>query len=270
MSFPALMGILNLTPDSFSDGGALPTVEAAVRRAWQLVEDGAAIVDVGGESTRPGAAPVDVATEISRVLPVLEALRDLPAQLCIDTYKPEVARAAVERGAVWVNDITGLRSPAMLDFVAQSGVGVVIMHMRGTPQEMQRGEIDYSDVVAEVREFLAGALERFEAAGGERARVMVDPGIGFGKTTLHNLELTRRLGELGDLGCPVLYGASRKNFLGEIVGKPPGERDLATAAACVAAVLAGASVLRVHNVALVGEAVRVAAACRRLDFEPEP
>ncbi len=257
---PLLMGILNITPDSFSDGGTLADPHVALERARRLVEDGADILDVGGESTRPGATPVGASEEIARVAPVLEAVTQLGVPVSIDTYKASVARAALDRGAAIVNDVTALSDEAMAPLCAERGCGLILMHMRGTPSTMQEGDIVYGDVVREVRDYLAERIERAELAGMSRQRLLVDPGIGFGKRLEHNLALTRGLAALGELGRPVVYGASRKRFLGEITGKPASERDVATAAACVGAVLAGAHVLRVHDVAAVRDAVRVAAA----------
>ena len=261
---PVLMGVLNATPDSFSDGGSLLTIDDAVRRAEEQVEAGATILDVGGESTRPGAAPVDSETEIARVLKVITAIdwHNFPVAISIDTAKADVARAALEHGATIVNDVTALRDPAMGPMVARHGAALVLMHMRGEPRTMQQGEVHYDDVVAEVHGHLASAVERAVAAGVGRERILVDPGIGFGKTLAHNLALTRGLGNLASLGRPVVYGPSRKRFLGELTGHEVGDRDRATAAACVAAVLAGAHVLRVHDVAAIRDAVLVATALR--------
>lgn len=262
------MGILNVTPDSFSDGGRWTAVDAAVRRAAEMVEEGAGMIDVGGESTRPGADPVAAAEERARVVPVIEALRRvLPVPLSVDTCKAEVARAALDAGADVVNDVTALRDPAMAAAVSAAGCGVVLMHMRGTPRTMQ---VDprYDDVVREVTDELEAALGRAVDAGVDQERVVVDPGIGFAKTTDHNLRLVARLEALGRLGRPVLLGVSRKAFLGKLLGgAPPEERAVATAAACVAGLLHGARVFRVHDVRPVVEALRVAEAIRR---EAEP
>jgi dihydropteroate synthase len=259
---PVIMGILNVTPDSFSEGGALPSPEAVVARARALVAGGAAILDIGGESTRPGAEPVDAAVELSRVMPALQALcaARIPALVSVDTQKAQVAEAALAAGAHLVNDVSALRDPAMVGVVARSGAGLVVMHMRGDPRTMQAGDIAYDDVVREVREFLGRAVERAVAGGIEHGRILVDPGLGFGKTTAHNIELTRRLGELRALGQPIVYGPSRKRFLGELTGREVGDRDRATAAACAIAVANGASVVRVHDAEAVRDAIRVAQA----------
>ncbi len=258
------MGILNITPDSFSDGGALSSPEAALAHARALVQAGAQILDVGGESTRPGAEPVDAAVEGDRVLPVIEVLAraQLGIVVSVDTSKAAVAEAALARGAHLVNDVSALGDPAMAKTVAAYGAGLVVMHMRGEPRTMQQREIEYADLMGEIRAVLAGAVEHAVAAGVPRERVMVDPGVGFGKTVAHNLSLTRHLGELNSLGCPIVYGASRKRFLGAISGREVADRDRATAAACALAVMSGAHVLRVHDVAAVLDAVNVATAVR--------
>jgi dihydropteroate synthase len=257
------MGILNVTPDSFSDGGAYASVEAVVRRAEEMVREGAALLDVGGESTRPGAAEVSAEEEIARILPVIRMLRErLPVPVSVDTRKAEVARAALEAGAEVVNDISALSDPAMARVMAASGAGVVLMHMRGTPETMQMNPT-YDDVVREVTDELGRALERAVGAGIEPERIVVDPGIGFGKTGAHNLQLLARLAELGRLGRPVLLGVSRKGFLGSLLGgAAPAERATATAAACVAGLLQGARIFRVHDVRVVREALTVAEAIR--------
>ena len=261
---PVLMGVLNATPDSFSDGGALASVDDALRRAEAQVEAGALILDVGGESTRPGAIPVDAETEIRRVLRVVTAVvwHDFPVAVSIDTAKAQVAQAAIEHGATLVNDVTALKDPQMAGVVAKHGVGLILMHMRGEPRTMQDGEIQYADLIGDVRAFLADAMARAATAGVAPEQILVDPGIGFGKTVGHNLTLTRRLGELAALGRPIVYGPSRKRFLGDVTGRDVADRDRATAAACTAAVLAGAHVLRVHDVAAVKDAVAVATALR--------
>jgi dihydropteroate synthase len=248
------MGILNLTPDSFSDGGEHLDLTAAVRRAFELFEEGATIIDIGGESTRPGALPVPLQTEIDRVAPVLKILveENFPGIISIDTYKPEVARLAIERGAEIINDVTGLKNPKMLQLVIEKQVRAIVMHMRGMPATMQQ-DLHYHDVVTEVREFLRERIEAFELSGGTQEHLMVDPGIGFGKSTQDNLELTHRLGDLKNLDCPIVYGASRKKFLGDLTGKPIKDRDEATAVVCAIAIKHGASILRVHNPKLIKE-----------------
>lgn len=261
---PLLMGILNLTPDSFSDGGRFQAPEHALRRAEQMIEEGADLLDLGGESTRPGAARIDEAEEISRVVPVLRALRarfDLP--LSVDTRKAAVARAAIDEGADVVNDVSALGDPEMGAAVAGAGVGLVLMHMRGTPETMQ-SDPRYENVAGEVTAELSVALERALAAGVAAERVVVDPGIGFAKTAGHNVELIARLDRLLSLGRPILLGPSRKAFLGALLGGAPAEeRAVATAAACVMGRLRGASVFRVHDVRPVREALVVADAIHR-------
>jgi dihydropteroate synthase len=261
---PLVMGILNVTPDSFSDGGRFDAPERALARAAAMVEEGADLLDVGGESTRPGAAPVSPADEMARVLPVLRLLREhLPAPVSVDTRRAEVARAALAEGAEVVNDVSALADPGMGEAVAEAEAGIVLMHMRGTPQTMQL-DPRYGDVAAEVGGELAAALERARAAGIADERIVLDPGIGFAKTAEHNLELLARLGELLRLGRPLLLGPSRKSFIGGILGgAPPEARDAGTAAACVVGLLAGARVFRVHDVRVVRQALDVAEAVRR-------
>jgi dihydropteroate synthase len=254
LSTPIVMGILNVTPDSFSDGGAHADPHASVEAGLAMVAAGAAIVDIGGESTRPRATPVDAAEELTRILPVVSLLADEGVVVSVDTSKPDVALAAIDAGAVIVNDVTGLTSPSMIEVCAATGVGVVIMHMQGVPATMQ-DDPTYGDVVADVRGFLAGQCLRAIAGGIRIESIAIDPGIGFGKTFEHNLELLHHLDAFTHLGYPVLVGTSRKGFLGTIlepVRGPtrPDERDAATAATVAAAVLQGASILRVHNVAL--------------------
>jgi dihydropteroate synthase len=252
-----VMGIVNVTPDSFSDGGRYLAPDAAIAHGRELLAAGADLLDVGGESTRPGAAAVAASEEKSRVLPVIEALAADGARVSVDTSKPEVAEAALEAGAEIVNDVTALGDPAMAAVCAKARCGVVLMHMKGTPRTMQ-DDPTYDDVVAEVREFLAGRLEVAVAAGVDRERIWVDPGIGFGKTVEHNLELIARLELIAGLGRPVVVGASRKRFIGVITGRPVGERVGGSIAAGVVAAAAGAAVLRVHDVAATVEALRVA------------
>ncbi|CAN5657345.1 dihydropteroate synthase [soil metagenome] len=261
---PRIMGILNVTPDSFSDGGAFEAPRAALERAQEMVEEGADLIDVGGESTRPGAAPVEPAVQIRRVVPVVRLLtRHLSVPLSVDTRSAEVARAAIEAGAAIVNDVAALAEPAMADVVREGGVGVVLMHMRGTPRTMQ-DETLYADLLGEIRAELGAALNRARAAGVPDAAIVLDPGIGFAKTSAHSLELIARIGEILPLGRPLLVGPSRKRFLGEILGgAPPRQRAVGTAAACVAALFGGARLFRVHDVAPVRHALDVAEAIRR-------
>jgi dihydropteroate synthase len=257
------MGVLNVTPDSFFDGGRFLDPGAAVEQALRLAEEGADLLDVGGESTRPGGAPVPAEEERRRVLPVLERLaaRGFAVPVSVDTSKPEVARAAVAAGAALVNDVRGLADPEMARAVADAGVPVVIMHMRGTPADMQ-SRASYRDVVAEVKAELAAALARAAAAGVPAERTILDPGIGFAKTADHSLRLLSRLGDLGTLGRPLLVGPSRKSFIGHVTGAPVGDRVPGTLAAVAAAVLGGAAFLRVHDVAATRQAARLAAAIR--------
>ncbi|UJA20704.1 dihydropteroate synthase [Thermoleophilia bacterium SCSIO 60948] len=253
------MGILNATPDSFSDGGLYLDREAAVRHGDELAEQGAEILDVGGESTRPGADPVSESAELARTEPVVAALSGAGHTVSIDTSKAAVARAALDAGARIVNDVTALRGdPEMAPLCAERGCEVIVMHMLGEPRTMQ-DDPRYDDVVAEVGEFLAERIDAAVAAGVERERVMADPGIGFGKTTDHNLELLSRLGELRSLGVPLVVGTSRKGFIGRITGREVGDRLGGTIASNVAAALSGADVLRVHEPDEIRRALRVAA-----------
>jgi dihydropteroate synthase len=260
-----IMGIVNVTPDSFSDGGAYFDADRAVAHARELERDGAAILDIGGESTRPGAEPVGEQEELRRVLPVLERLADegTAAKVSIDTVKLTVARAAVARGARYVNDVTAFRhEPELAGFVADEGLDCCLMHMLGEPRTMQRNP-RYDDVVSEVKAFLEERLAFAVGEGVAEEKVHLDPGIGFGKTLAHNLELLRRLPELLTLGRPLLIGLSRKTFLGEITGRPPGDRVAATVAANVLAFERGATAFRVHDVKEVADALAVAAATVR-------
>jgi dihydropteroate synthase len=255
-----LMGVVNVTPDSFSDGGEFLDPDAAIAHGRELAAEGADILDVGGESTRPGASAVGAEEERRRVLPVIEALAgDGSAAVSIDSSKAEVAAAALDAGATIVNDITALGDPEMATLCAERGAGLVLMHMQGSPRTMQV-EPRYDDVVEEVKSFLAARVELAVAAGVAEERIWVDPGIGFGKTLDHNLELLHRLGELRELGRPIMVGTSRKSFLGKISGAEVGDRLGATVASCVLAVANGADGLRVHDVGPVREALTAAAA----------
>jgi dihydropteroate synthase len=255
-----LMGVVNVTPDSFSDGGLYLDPDRAIEHGYKLARDGAAILDVGGESTRPGAEEVPEAEELRRVVPVVQGLANAGAEVSIDTSKRAVAAAALDAGATIVNDVTALRGdPGMAALCAERGATVVLMHMRGTPRTMQRDPV-YGDVVAEVRDFLAERLQAALAAGIEEGRVWLDPGIGFGKTDAHNMELLRRLPELAELGRPLVVGTSRKSFIGRIDGSAAGERLGGTIASSVLAAVRGADVLRVHDVAEVSQAMAVASA----------
>jgi dihydropteroate synthase len=253
------MGVLNATPDSFSDGGLHLDPAAAAEAAVRFVEDGAAILDLGAESTRPGAAPVPPDEELARLLPVLRAVRAaVRVPLSVDTRRARVARAALGAGADVVNDVSAGRDPGMLPLCAAARVPVVLMHMRGTPITMQRRP-RYADVVREVRDALAARARAAEQAGVAKGAIVVDPGIGFGKTVGHNLALLRHLDAIVALGYPVLVGVSRKGFLGRLLGgAPPGARAFGTAAAVAFAVHAGARLLRVHDVAAMRDVVAVA------------
>lgn len=257
---PLVMGVVNVTPDSFSDGGKYLDPQAAIAHARRLIGEGADIVDVGGESTRPGAAPVSEAEELRRILPVLEALREVPVS--VDTRRPRVMQAALGAGAAMINDIEALRAPGALEAVAGSDCALCLMHMRGTPETMQR-DPSYGDVVKEVMDFLAGRIAACEKAGIARSRIVADPGFGFGKTTGHNLALLRHLPEFASLGVPILAGWSRKSSLGCITGREAGERLAGSLAAALLALLGGARILRVHDVKETRDAVLVFEAWRK-------
>jgi dihydropteroate synthase len=262
LRLPGVMGVLNVTPDSFSDGGRFLDTEAAVRRGVSLAEQGAAFIDVGGESTRPGAAPVGVEEELRRVIPVIERLRGATAALIsIDTSKPEVMRAAAAAGAALINDVRALREPGALAAARDSGCGVCLMHMQGEPRTMQLEPV-YADVVSEVRAFLEERVAACRTAGIEAQRLAVDPGFGFGKTLEHNLTLLRHLGELSAAGRPLAVGLSRKSMVGKLTGRPEGERMLGSVVLAVIAALAGASIVRAHDVAATVEALKVVTAVR--------
>ncbi len=250
------MGIVNVTPDSFSDGGRYADPARAVAHARQLVEEGADILDVGGESSRPGAQSVSVEEELRRVLPVIEALAGLGVPLSIDTVKPEVMRRAVAAGAAIINDIAALRTPGALEAAAETGAAVCLMHMQGEPRTMQAAP-RYRDVVAEVQGFLAQRVAAAQAAGIAHGRIIVDPGFGFGKRLEHNLALLRHLACFGDLGACVLVGLSRKSMLGELTGRKVSQRDTASVAAALLAAQNGAKILRVHDVASTRDALAV-------------
>lgn len=254
------MGVVNVTPDSFSDGGLYLDPERAIAHGEELAAAGAEILDVGGESTRPGAEEVPAAEELRRVEPVIAGLAGGGAAISIDTSKSTVAAAALDAGAEIVNDVTALRGdPELAALCAERGATVVLMHMLGTPRTMQ-DEPRYDDVVEDVKSFLADRVEAATAAGIAEERIWLDPGIGFGKSVEHNLELLRRLAELGELGRPLVIGTSRKSFIGRVDGSDAGERLGGTIASSVLAAVEGAEVLRVHDVAEVGQAMAVAAA----------
>ncbi len=250
------MGIVNVTPDSFSGDGLGGDTARACAQARRFVEEGADLVDVGGESTRPGAAPVSVAEEIDRVIPVVVALRDAAVPVSVDTRHAEVMRAALAEGADLINDVAALCEPGALEAVAASRAAVCLMHMRGEPRTMQRQPC-YEDVVGEVGAFLRARAEAALAAGIARERIVLDPGFGFGKRLEHNLALLKRLSEIADIGYPVLAGLSRKSMLGELTGRPVGERLAASVAAALIAVANGARLVRVHDVAATRDALRI-------------
>jgi dihydropteroate synthase len=259
---PVVLGVLNLTPDSFSDGGSYTDAAQAVARAVEMTQAGADLIDVGGESTRPGAVAVDAETEWRRIGRVVEQLSDRGILVSVDTTKSLVARRAVAAGAVALNDVSGLvADPAMGEVAAESGAGLVLMHMRGTPGTMQR-DVEYADLLGEVKRFLTAALRRAESAGCQPAQLAVDPGIGFGKSVHGNLELIAKLGALADLERPILVGPSRKSFIGRILNVPVGERMEGTIAACTAALERGARLFRVHDVKAARRALDVAWAIR--------
>ncbi|OPY06002.1 MAG: Dihydropteroate synthase [Syntrophaceae bacterium PtaB.Bin038] len=260
-----VMGVINMTPDSFSDGGEIADAEAGLRQAVRLIGEGADILDVGGESSRPGARPVPLQEELRRVIPLIRLItRETDVPVSIDTAKSEVARQAVDAGAEIVNDITALRGdPGMAGVAAQARVPVILMHMRGTPRTMQKGDLTYRSLLGEVLQFLSDRIERAAEAGISRDRVVVDPGIGFGKSVEDNLRLLRHLGEFRALGRPVCVGVSRKHFTGKITGvEKPQDRLEGTAAAVTAAILNGADIVRVHDVAVMKRVAAMADAVR--------
>jgi dihydropteroate synthase len=260
LSTPVVMGVLNVTPDSFSDGGRFLGLEAAVEQGVRLAAEGAAIIDVGGESTRPGAEGVSAGEELRRVIPVIERLRAATgAVISVDTSKPEVMRAAAAAGAGLINDVRALREPGALEAAGASGCAVCLMHMQGEPRTMQRAP-QYADVVGEVRAFLAARVAACRAAGMAAGRIAIDPGFGFGKTLEHNLTLLRHLPELAADGVPVLVGLSRKSMLGTLTQRQPAERLAGSVAVAVIAALNGARIIRAHEVAPTLDALRVAAA----------
>ena len=257
---PKVMGVLNVTPDSFSDGGRYAGVDAALARAERMIEEGAAVVDVGGESTRPGASPVSVEEEIRRVAPVIERLVSrFAVPVSVDTSKPGVIRAAVDAGAQMINDVRALRLPGALAAAAASGAAVCLMHMRGEPDTMQSAPA-YTDVIAEVRGFLEARVAACLSAGIARQRLCIDPGIGFGKLPEHNLALLAGLAGIGEPSLPIVVGVSRKSLVGIITGRPPAERLAGSVAFAALAVARGARIVRAHDVAATVDAVKVAAA----------
>ncbi len=255
LSSPRVMGVLNVTPDSFSDGGRFVHIDDALRQAEGMVAEGVAIIDIGGESTRPGAAAVPLAQELDRVLPVVERLAtafDVP--ISIDTSKPEVMRAAVRAGARMINDVTALSAPGAIAAAAESAVPVCLMHMQGKPRTMQQAP-QYDDVVADIMRYLSDRVAACEAGGIARNRLVVDPGFGFGKTKAHNLFLLKDLAAFQRLGLPLLVGLSRKSMLGAVTGRAVGDRLAASVAAALMAVERGARIVRVHDVAATVDAL---------------
>ena len=254
---PQVMGIVNVTPDSFSDGGRYASTSRAVEHALQLVEEGANILDIGGESTRPGAVPTNLDEELSRVIPVIEALvKVVNIPLSIDTYKPQVMQAAIAADISMVNDIKALQELSALELVAKSDVGICLMHMQGSPKTMQINP-QYVDVIAEVKAFLTARLQALIAAGIDKNRILLDPGFGFGKRTEHNVTLLQQLARIRDIGQPLLVGLSRKSVLGQVLGDNQADRVSASIAASVIAVMNGANVLRVHDVKATVDALKV-------------
>ena len=256
LAHPKVMGIVNVTPDSFSDGGRYASSAAAIEHAQQLIADGADLLDIGGESTRPGAAEVSEQEELDRVLPVIEGLHDIAVPISIDTWKPAVMRAALKAGASLVNDVNALQAKDALQAVADSDAAVCLMHKQGTPQTMQQ-QPRYADVVAEVCGFLRERIAAAETAGIARARIVIDPGFGFGKALTHNLDLLRHLEALRALGVPVLAGLSRKSMLGALTGRAVDDRVAASVAAALLAVQRGAAIVRVHDVRETVDALKV-------------
>ncbi|MFZ2541149.1 MAG: dihydropteroate synthase [Gallionella sp.] len=256
LSRPLVMGIVNVTPDSFSDGGQHLQCDVALAHAHRLIAEGADLLDIGGESTRPGARPVSVQQELDRVLPIIEGLRGAPVPISIDTCKPEVMRAAIAAGAQMVNDIGALQDAAAMHAVAASNVAVCLMHKQGNPQTMQL-QPQYQNVVTEVAEFQRGRIAAAEAAGIQRNRIVIDPGFGFGKTLEHNLALLRELNILTELGVPILVGLSRKSMLGALTGQDVSNRMPASIAAALIAVQRGAAIVRVHDVRATVDALKV-------------
>lgn len=259
-----IMGVLNVTPDSFSDGGKFLEKERAIEQGIRMAEGGADIIDVGGESTRPFSEPVTAEEEMERVIPVIETLsKKVSVPISIDTYKSRVAMEALGSGASIINDVTALRGdPHMAELASREGVPVILMHMKGTPADMQKNPT-YDDLMGEIMSFLMESAHKAIESGIRKDMIIIDPGIGFGKTFDHNLQILKNLSQLKDTGYPVLIGPSRKAFIGEITGKPPSERDVGTISAIVAGILNGADIVRVHNVEMAKDAVAVADAIKR-------
>ncbi|ARU30704.1 dihydropteroate synthase [Sulfuriferula sp. AH1] len=256
LSRPRIMGIVNVTPDSFSDGGEHDTLAAAADHARKLIAEGADIIDIGGESTRPMAETVSVAEELERVIPLVEILRGCGAIISVDTRKPEVMHAAIQAGAHMINDVQALQAEGALSIVAPAGVAVCVLHMQGEPQNMQR-QANYNDVTETVYEFLQQRIDALLAAGVARERIIIDPGFGFGKQLQHNLQLLKHLAVFTGLNYPILVGMSRKSMLGALTGRAVGEREAAGLAAHLYAVNQGANIIRVHDVAACRDALTV-------------
>lgn len=264
---PHVMGIINVTPDSFSDGGQFVSINLAVEQALKLIAEGADILDVGGESTRPGAHPVSLNEELNRVIPVIEALSSVSTvPISIDTYKPEVMRLAIAAGADIVNDIRALQEPDALDIVANSKAGVCLMHMQGLPQTMQLAP-QYDDVVSEVKQFLIDRMNVAISHGIAKNRILLDPGFGFGKTRAHNISLIQQLNKLIDIGQPLLVGLSRKSVLGSITGGDESQRLYASIAASVISAMNGAKIIRVHDVKATVDALKVVTAIQQTQIK---
>jgi dihydropteroate synthase len=260
---PLIMGIVNVTPDSFSDGGQFYTSARAIQHARLLVEQGADLLDIGGESTRPGAQAVGIEEELERVLPVLEGLSDCGVPLSVDTLKPEIMRAAIRTGVDMINDVNALRTEGALQAVADSSAAVCLMHMQGEPRTMQHSPL-YQDVVAEVKAFLAERIAAAEQAGIRRERMVIDPGFGFGKTLEHNLDMLRQLESFASLGVPLLAGLSRKSMLGLLTGLPVEKRMVPSVAAAVISAMKGAKILRVHDVKETRQALQIVSAMNKI------
>lgn len=262
LTYPQVMGILNVTPDSFSDGGRWNTPEAAIQHANEMINAGATIIDIGGESTRPGAADVSVEEELERVLPVVEAIaRRFEVFISVDTSRPAVMREAARAGAHLLNDIRALREPGALQAALDTGLPVCLMHMQGDPKTMQIQPV-YTDVVAEIKQFFAEQIARCTAAGLPRAKIILDPGFGFGKNLSHNYQILARLSEFHDFGLPLLVGMSRKSMIGQVLNVPPEKRVTGSIACAVIAAMQGAQIIRVHDVKETVEAIRIVEATR--------
>ena len=263
---PHVMGIVNITPDSFSDGGQFVSTNLAVAHALKLIADGADILDIGGESTRPGAEPVSLDEELRRVIPVIEALHKVSSvPISIDTYKPEVMRLAIAAGVDMVNDVRALQEEGALEVVSGSHVGVCLMHMQGTPQTMQSSP-SYADVVNEIKQFLTERLDTSLAYGIAKNRILLDPGFGFGKTRVHNIELIKHLDSIADIGQPLLVGLSRKSVLAAISGGDEDQRLYAGIAASIISAMKGAKILRVHDVKATVDALKVLIAIQQIEI----